>query len=434
MRTVHSLMRHCAFVAALFSPFAGTQAATVRVDAHGAKGDGTGNDAPALQAAIGAAKANDRILLRNGAVYYLAGPVIIDKPLTFKGKATLKVDDGFVQPPSAPRKSSVLEITAAAAGTALDGITVDFAGTGRSGIDVWAPDVRLSDLTFLNYHKKPKSDGKRFDSSESGLRIMASGTRARNVHCEDMHTETADAVPRCVTVQGGASDVEIRNVTGKRINGGVVLGKSSDVRILGYRFESLSDNGIYVLGNARDVVAEDGYLRDTEEPVVFKGANTRVSRLEVINQSRGFGLEQAKGVILEDVTVRYEPGFSGAPAFLRARKANKSSSDILLRNIDADLLMGDSVLSVAYGEVDGLRLENCRFRLHRLPGGKKPRYLVRHKTGSPPEYESTSMDLVGFQGSLDGRLVVQSAGRAAQGSGLDVRQNGRTLRPAERVK
>ncbi len=249
-----------------------------------------------------------------------------------------------------------------------------------------------------------------------------------------MVTETADAVPRCVTVQGGASDVELKNLSGKRINGGVVLGKSSNVRILGYRFESLSDNGIYILGNARDVVAEDGFLRDTEEPVVFKGANTRVTRLEVVNQSRGFGLEQARGVILEDVSVGYESGFAGAPAFLRARKVNKSSSDILLRNIDAELLMGDSVLSVAYGEVDGLRLENCRFRLHRLPGGKGPRYLVRHKQGSPPAYQNTTMELVGFQGSLDGRLVVQSAGQPSRGPGLRIQQDGRSLRPAERVK
>ena len=410
------------------------QAAAVRVDAHGATGDGARNDAPALQAAIEAAQAGDRVLLGDGAVYYVAGPVIIDKPPTLQGRATFKVDDRFVQPAAAPRKSSVLEIAKGARGTVLKGFTIDFNKTGRSGIDVWAPGVTVSDVTFLNYHKKPKSDGKRYDSSESGLRVMASGARARNLHCEDMHTETADAVPRCVTVQGGASDVELRNVTGKRINGGIVLGKSSDIRIIGYRFESLSDNGIYVLGNARDVIAEGGYLRDTEEPVVFKGTNTRVSGLEVVNQTRGFGLEQARGVILEDVKVSYEPGFTGAPAFLRARKVNKTSSGIVLRNIDADLLMGDSVLSVAYGEVDGLRLENCRFRLHRLPGGKGPRFLVRHKTGAPPEYEATTMDLVDFPGSLDGRLVVQSGGQASQAPGLRIRQNGRTLKPAARLK
>ncbi len=117
MPPVLSLLIRWACVSMLLPGFAAAHAAAVRVEAHGARGDGTGNDAPALQAAIGAANANDQVLLKNGAVYYLAGPVIIDKPLTLKGKATLRVDAGFVQPASAPRKSSVLEVTAEARGT-----------------------------------------------------------------------------------------------------------------------------------------------------------------------------------------------------------------------------------------------------------------------------------------------------------------------------
>ncbi len=420
-------------VAWVLSVGAPANASVVNLDAHGAKGDGQSDDSAAFAAAIAAAASNDQLKLRNGAVYYLKSPVFVDKALVIKGKATLKVDDGFVQPKSAPRKSSVLEIKAEAAGSRLDGFTVDFSGTGRSGVDIWAPDVAVSGLAFINYFKEPKSDGKRFDSSESGLRIMAPGARVKRVHCENMRTATADAVPRCVTVQGGASDVELRDLSGKQINGGVVLGKSHNVRILGYRFDGLSDNGIYILGNARDVVAEDGWLRDTEEPIVFKGANTRVSRLEVENQSRGFGIEQAKGVILEDVRVTYDKGFSASPAFLRTRKVNKSSSDILLKNIDADLLLGDSVLSVAYGVVDGLRLENCTFRLKRVPGGKGPRYLVRHKAGSPPQYVNTRFDLMDFPGSLDGRLVIQSQGKAG-GTGARIDQRGKAIKPSTRVK
>ena len=431
----HAVVPRLTWLAAVcvFAAAVPAGAGAVKPEAHGAKGDGRTDDSGALSAAIAAAEPNDHLNLRNGAIYYLKGPLIVDKPLMIKGKATLKVDGGFVQPDNAPRKSSVLEIQAGAAGTRLDGFTVDFSETGRSGVDIWAPGVAVSGLTFVNYFKQPKSDGKRFDSSESGLRIMASGARVSKVHCENMRTATADAVPRCVTVQGGASDVELRDLSGKQINGGVVLGKSSNVRILGYRFDGLSDNGIYILGNARDVVAEDGWLRNTEEPIVFKGANTRVSRLEVENQSRGFGIEQANGVILEDVKVTYGPGFKASPAFLRTRKVNKSSSDILLRNIDAELWLGDSVLSVAYGVVDGLRLENCTFRLKRVPGGKGARYLVRHKAGSPPRYVNTRFDLVDFQGSLDGRLIIQSQGKAG-GKGVRINQQGKSLKPSGTVR
>jgi len=379
---------------------------TVDAEDFGAAGDGVKDDTLALRRAISAAK-HGVLVLEEGHVYLVSGMLEIDFPLEIRGGGVLKASTDIEKHVGASGRDSLLRFTRKASGSRLSGITVDLAGAGRNAVDVEAPGMRIQDLTVRNYSKKLKSDNIRHRTTESGLRIKASDVIAQNVRCDNMVTHEKDSVPRCINVQGGVTKVFLKNISGHKINGGIVIGSSSGVRIDGYDFRDLTDNGLYILPGAMDTVATDGYLENTNEPVVFEGQQTRVSGLRVHNQGQSFGLENADGVILEDVEVTFDDRLTTRPAFIRTRRENQKSSGIRLRRIKASMPMGDSVLALAHGAIIDMELVESNFRLE-LDNGRFPDvYIVRQVTGEALRISDSTFQFDGKRAANIKKLIVK---------------------------
>jgi len=280
-------------------------------------------------------------------------------------------------------------------------------GAGRNAVDVEASAMRIQDLTVRNYRKKIKSDNVRHRTTESGLRIKASDVEARNVRCEDMVTDIKDSVPRCINIQGGISDILLRNISGRRINGGIVIASSHQVRIEGYDFRDLEDNGLYILPGAVGVVAVDGYLENTNEPVVFKGKDTEVLRLRIHNQGQSFGLENAQGVVLKDVDVTFDDRLVTRPAFIRTRRDNEVSTGIRLQRINASMPMGAAVLALANGSIINMELVDSTFNLDLDLPGTTEAYIVRQPRGEVIRITDTTFKFDGRWAGDVQRLVAK---------------------------
>jgi hypothetical protein len=309
---------------------------------------------------------------------------------------------------------------------------VDLSGAGRNAVDVLATDMQVEGLSVRNYSKNTKSDGITHGTSESGLRIHASNVRASKISCEDMHTGKADSVPRCISVQGNVTGVSLKAIVGKRLNGGITVGNSTGVTIENYDFRDLSDNGLYLLPGAVGVVATGGYLENTEEPVVFKGSNARVSGLKIRNQGFPIGLENADGVVLEDVQVSFAADFKHRSAFIRTRSKNNSTTHVLLQRVTGKIAMGGSLFALASGSVADFKVRDSTFELFVPAGGSRAPFLVRQKRGEVARIENSTFKFYGPGASQIAKVrigVPAGAPNLAKfAPGAVFLQNGTTLR------
>lgn len=407
-------------------------AAEVTPEAHGAAGDGTADDTSALRAALEAA-AGGSLVLAPGKRYRLSGPLEVTSPTRITGGGTLVATGALEEAIGAASDAGVLTLAPGAEGSEVREITIDLAGTGRTAVQVNAGKVVVADVEVRDYFKPVKGDAKRYSTSDSGVRIHGDGVAVTGLRCIGMRSGQPDSAPRCVTVQAGARGTRLSSISGERVNGGITVGRSSDVVIQGWRFRELEDNGLYVLPDAKDTVALDGELEDTEEPAVFKGTGTRVKGLKVTNQGRAFGIENARDLVLESVRVDFTEGFEATPAFLRARRGNRSSEGIVVRDVRGRMLLGDAVFSLAQGQVGGFVAEGVELVLDAGKGAASRRFSIRHRGGTPgPRFRDVRLELAGPPERLPKTLSIalgQGADPAAVTQGLSVIAGGRAVEP-----
>ena len=358
------------------------QTQVIKPEGHGARGDGRSDDTAALQAAIDAA-ANGTLEIDPGKVYLVSAVLWVKSPLHLNGGGTIKAAGDIESTIGTGGRDSLISFAESASGSSIENIEIDMSGKGRNAIHLSASNVHVDNLRIRNYFKNKKADRRLHNKSESGLRISASNVIAKNVYCENMRTTVPDAVPRCVTVHGNASGVRLENITGHKINGGITIGASTNTQIHGYEFRDLTDNGLYILPGSVGLVAKDGYLENTEEPVVFKGKNSTVSGLRIPNQGHTFGLDNADGVLLENVKVSFDENLKTRPAFVRARRKNEYSKNIRIRSIDASMPLGSSVINLVNGVVENISVTNSTFSMYvdKRKSGKANYFVIRQRRG-----------------------------------------------------
>lgn len=392
---------------AVSAAIAGTES-TIRPEDYGAIGDGQHDDSAALQDAIDAA-AGKTLQLNGDRTYLVSVGLVVDAPTTVKGGKILAAVNEESR--SSNRGSnSLLRFTRNAAGSELREIEIDLGGNGRTAVRIQATDMHIEDLTVRNYRKFVKADNVLHSKSESGLRISASNVSVSNVHCEDMQTTVPDAVPRCVTIHGHANNVLLQNISGRNINGGITIGSSTDVRIDGFDFRNLSDNGLYILPGSNQLTAKNGYIENINESIVFKGRNSTVSGLRIHNQEQAIGLENAIGVLLTDLHVSFDGDLATRPSFIRTRRGNKRSEHIVIRGVEAEIPFGNAVLNLANGTVDDISLSNSTFRLQvdeaRTREGRL--YLIRQNGGSAAQIVNSTFILIGAGAAAVEALFVKA--------------------------
>lgn len=372
-----------------------TASQVVQPEDFGAAGDGISDDTDGVQQAIDAARGGV-LELKANRIYLISRGLLVREPIHIEGGGVLQAASDIEAHIGTRGNDSLIRFADTAGGSTIDGLTVDLGGSGRNAVDVSASDMRIENLLVRNYHKDFKANGKNHRESESGLRIRGSGSVVNGLHCEDMTMGVQDAVPRCVTVQGGARDLVLRNITGKNITGGIVVGKSYALKIDGYDFRKFSDNGIYFLPGAVDAIATNGYLENGREPVVFKGdKRSRVSGLRIHNMGMSFGLENTSDVILEDVEISFDGELPSRPAFIRSRPKNTLTSNIKIRRIKATMPFGDSLFSLGYGALENVEVRDSSFLLNvEMDSGEGLR-LVRQRRGQPIRLVNTNVILEG---------------------------------------
>ncbi len=388
---------HVVAVAQRAQSTSGDDPEVFRPEDFGARGDGSSDATRAVQSAINAAAgaANGSVSLIAGSTYLISEMLVVRAPVVISGGGVFLAAAGIEDNIGIDGGDSLLIFRAEAAGSRLEGLTIDLGGQGRNAVDIAAAGMQVAHVTVLNYAKSVNAGGREHRQTESGLRIRASNVTAEFIHCENMQTSVIDAVPRCITVQGGASDVTLRSISGRRINGGITVGDATNVLIDGYEFHGLSDNGLYLLPESRNIVALNGYLSDTNEPVVFKGANSRISGLTIHNQGQAFGLENATGVVLENVSVTFDRELATRPAFIRTREGNRETSDVELRSINAEMPLGGSVFWLSNGLVRRMRVEDSIFSMSLERDRAQAAYILRQQAGDAVEFRGNDFMLNG---------------------------------------
>ena len=385
----------------------GLDASTVvRPEQFGAVGNGLQDDTDSVIQAIGAGRGG-ALELSAGAIYLISRTLEIAEKIHIRGGGILQAVPDIEARIGTRGNDSLIRFSESAAGSTINGLIVDLGGSGRNAVDVAASDMRIENLLVRNYHKKFKADGNNHRQSESGLRIRGTGNVVNGLHCEDMTTGVHDAVPRCVTVQGGARDILLRNISGKNITGGIVVGSAMNLRIDGYDFRKFSDNGIYLLPGAVGTIATNGYLENGREPVVFKqDQGSRVSGLKIHNMGMSFGLENTSDAILEDVEISHDNELMSRPAFIRSRPKNKLSRDVLIRRIAASMPLGDSLFSMGYGALENVEINNSSFFLDVGADAGDGIRLVRQRRGQPLRLVDTHIQMEGPGASAVQRAVI----------------------------
>jgi hypothetical protein len=361
----------------------------------GAVGDGLSDDTDAMQKAITAAYGGV-LELDSNRVYLISRGLLIQGLIHIRGGGVLQAAEDIEARIGIRGGDSLIRFAEGANGSSINGLTIDIGGSGRNAVDVKASDMLIQNLIVRNYHKDLKSDGRRHRGSESGLRIRGAGSVVNGMHCENMTTGVQDAVPRCITVQGGARNIELKNISGKNITGGIVVGRSYNLKIDGYDFREFSDNGIYLLPGAVDTIVTNGYLENGKEPIVFKqDQRTRVSRLRIHNMRMSFGLENTSNVILEDVEISYDEELTSSPAFVRSRPKNTMTSNIKIHRINASMPFGDSLFSLGFGALENVEIRDSNFLLNVGANSGEGLRLVRQRRGQPIRLVNTTVTLEG---------------------------------------
>jgi hypothetical protein len=273
-------------------------------------------------------------------------------------------------------------------------LTIDLGNQGRTALRIEAPRTTISGVSIINYRKTGKADNKTHSKSESGIRISASNVSLQNILCENMVTLVMDAVPRCITIHGGAESIDLANISATNVNGGITVGASKTIRATNVNFSGLSDNGFYLLPDSSDFTATGGTMTNVNEAIVFKGHDAKIIGLSIHNQQQGIGLENADGVLIKDLRVTHDEELQTTPSFIRTRPGNRSSTNIVLEDISADIPLGSSVLNLAVGTVSNFTMLNSVFELHVPASNTKPFYLLRQNDGMPPRIANTVFHLV----------------------------------------
>jgi hypothetical protein len=408
--TTHWLRRIGLFTVYLTATLAGDvqladQTGTSRPEQFGAGGNAVTDDTIAVQrAADEAAETTGQLVLSGD--YRISRGIIINAPMTISGGGQLIASSEIEQNIGVAGTDAMLRITAQAPGARILNTEFDLAGSGRTALRIESAGTNVDGVSVRNYSKSVKADNKRHNKSESGIRVSASDVTIKNVTCERMFTTVEDAVPRCITVHGGAMRVRIDALTGVDINGGVTVGASDGVMVTDFSFRNLSDNGLYLLPDSNHVIATDGEIDGINETVVFKGKDAIVRRLRIHNQEQGLGLENASGVVISDIIVTYDGDLRTRPAFLRTRIGNERSSNIRLENVRASMPLGNAIFNLAHGAVVDFTVVDSEFELDvsAKVASRDAAFLYRQNAGDVPEISGSTFRFMG-EASMNLRSV-----------------------------
>lgn len=413
-------------------PFmAGSNVEILSPQSFGALGNGIHDDSAALKRTFAAAT-DTRGLVILGGTYLVSRQLVIDGPISIEGGGTILAAPGIENSIGVRGTDSLLHFTALAAGSSIDGLSFDLAGQGRTALRIEAPDMSITNVTIKNYSKSVKADNRQHSKSESGIRISASNITLSQIKCHNMITLVRDAVPRCITIHGGADNLRLSAISGSNINGGVTVGAAMNVHVTDYDFRNLTDNGFYLLPNSSQFVAENGYMSNVNEAIVFKGNDATIRNLRIHNQEQGIGLENASGVTLVDITVTHDELLTTRPSFMRTRRGNKHSDNIVLEDILADIPLGGSVFNLAVGSVSDMFVSNATFHLVAGSGFKGAAYLLRQNSGVPPTITDTTFEFKGVHKELVKSAILKAPDLTAAymlqfESSNDVRRDGASV-------
>ena len=244
--------------------------------AYGATGDGTTDDAAALQSMFDDAPAGARIELPAGATFVIASVLSITKEFHLQGNgATIKAGaDGLTH-----------WLGIAADGWSIDGVKFDADLRAMTPIDVTsAAGFRISGCHFTGLSMDFGTPG----TSESGIRMTSatngSITGNRWVSWGGQYLPpTSGQLNRCITLNASCDDITIDgNVFDTYCQGIVVSGTGTPQRIVvsNNAFYRNRDNAFYLLGGVTGIVISgnvmDGGDADAEEGIVMKGITNAV--------------------------------------------------------------------------------------------------------------------------------------------------------------
>ena len=167
-----------------------------------------------------------------------------------------------------------------------------------------------------------------------------------------------------------------------------------------FEFEDLTDNGFYLLPASESFVARNGRMTNINEAIVFKGTDATVRELHIHNQEQGIGLDNASGVTLVDITVTHDELLTTRPSFMRTRRSNEHSDNIVLEDILVDIPLGGSVFNLAVGSVSDMSVSNATFSLGVGSGFRGAAYLLRQISGVPPTITDTTFEFKGVHKGL----------------------------------
>ena len=282
---------------------------------------------------------------------------------------------------------------------------------GGGGFLKTEDEAQGSELRGFGINGRPRGKGAKFTFNRGGL--------VRDVTLHGEQDGTGDwPAGLYATLIGQHETLTLRNYNARggasRTGGvksthdsiGVLLdGRSNGLlRMEGCEVNNYPDNGLYASGprkhnNAGRAIVEDCVFRDSDRDGVRVGNDSVVRRTDIINDTqnagkdnfRGFWLRYARGVLIEDCTVKTFPGDDPGSAV----RIDDNAGRVTIRDLDVELRgSNDAARGIeAYSpnrSVDDslLTVKNTRFH-----GPGQPKQVVLVKEGRGTDFDGLDIDV-----------------------------------------
>ena len=334
----------------------------------------------ALGLALTAANSVETVLIEGG-VYYFDN-VIINERCLLGGSATIC--------PLSTYNNTLPLFTLGGDLSQIKDLTFDMLGTASYPLKVTSSKCIIKDLVVKNISATP-------DTSTSAAAVHLTGASASNntvegitvIDCINVNASNP-SIPRCITIDGGASFNSILDISGYNIAAGLVHGTGLYNTLNGFTFDnnkptdSEQRNGIYSLSGCQYFVSMNGVINHCAQPIVDQGLGNIYKDIIEIN-SGSDGVSGSTDATWDNITKVFTDN-SPNGGFIRTRAENVVVNNLTIKNCRVVVPNHyTSIFTFAVGTLNNLRVEGNVFITENVDTVNF-RNIVLHTAGENPQY------------------------------------------------
>ena len=344
--------------------------------------DPTFDNSIALGLALTAANSVETVLLEGG-VYYFKNVVISQKCL-LGGSATIC--------PISTYNNTAPLFTLEGDLSQVKDLTFDMLGTASYPLKITSSQCVIKDLVVKNISATPNTS-----TSAAAVHLTGAGASRNTVEgitvidCINVSASNP-SIPRCITIDGGASYNTILDIAGYNIAAGLVHGTGTKNTLNGFTFDnskatdSEQRNGIYSLEGCSYLVAMNGVINNSAQPIVDKSLGNIYKDIIEID-SNADGVSNSTDATWDNVTKIFTDNAPNG-GFLRTRGDNAGYTVDNLTIKNCRIVAPNhytSIFTFDTGTVDNLRVEGNVFITENVDTVAF-RNIILHTAGENPQY------------------------------------------------